>query len=125
MNKKGSAERRKNPRLSCNVPVKICQEGGDMVTETANISRSGAYCRVSRFLDPMTKLKIHLLLPMKKNGKSMTKKVSCEGIVVRVEPSPLKDFFNIAIFFSDISRKDSDSIADYISSCFEKTKTAS
>jgi len=96
-----------------------------MVTETANISRSGAYCRVSRFLDPMTKLKIHLLLPMKKNGKSMTKKVSCEGIVVRVEPSPLKDFFNIAIFFSDISRKDSDSIADYISSCFEKMKTAS
>jgi len=32
-------ERRKDPRLDNNIPVKICQEDGDLVTETKNISR--------------------------------------------------------------------------------------
>ncbi|MCK5260521.1 MAG: PilZ domain-containing protein, partial [Candidatus Omnitrophica bacterium] len=79
-------ERREDPRLENNIPVKICQDGGDIVTETQNVSRSGAYCRVNQYIEPMTKLKIHLLLSFSKNEKSVTKKISCEGVVVRSEP---------------------------------------
>ena len=61
-------ERRKDPRIKNNIPVKISREDGDVVTETANISRSGAYCRVSEYIEPMTRLKIYLLMPMKKKG---------------------------------------------------------
>ena len=114
---KSGSERRKHPRLESNIPMKICQEDGDIVTETWNISRSGAYCRVSRYIEPMTKLRIHLLLPVKKNNKQSTKKISCEGVVVRTENVPEKDYFNIAVFFSDIPKKDSEAIADYISFC--------
>jgi len=116
------SERRKDPRLENNIPVKICQEDGDIVTETRNISRSGAYCRVDKYIEPMTKLKIHLLLPLKKNNKVVTKKVSCQGVVVRVEETPKKSYFNIAVFFSDITQRDADTIAEYVSLYLEEEK---
>lgn len=107
-------ERRKHSRLENNVPIKICQEGGDIVTETRNISRSGVYCRIQKPLAIMTKLNIHLLLSFKKNGKNTTKKISCQGVVVRVEPIKEDNAYYAAIFFNKISAKDSESIAEYM-----------
>jgi len=118
--KKSGQERRRDPRLDKNVPVKICLEDGDLVTETANLSRSGAYCLVSSYLEPMTKMKIHLLLPVKKNDKTSTKKISCQGVIVRTEPISGSDNCNVAIFFNDITQRDADTIADYISAYMEQ-----
>jgi hypothetical protein len=116
-------ERRAHPRLANNIPIKIIKEGGDIVTETANISRSGIYCKVDTFLDPMTKLKINLLIPMRKNGKSVTKKVVCEGAVVRTEQvAGEPEAYNVAIFFQDISKRDAAHIADYVDSYLESDK---
>lgn len=120
--KKSMIDRRKHPRLANNIPVKICQEDGDVVTETANISRSGAYCRVERYIEPMSKMKIHLLLPIKRGGKSSTKKISCEGVVVRTESIPNQNAYHVAIFFSDISSRDSESIADYVSNYLQQAE---
>ena len=122
--KKFEQDRRKHPRLASNVPVKISQEDGDVVTETANISSSGAYCRVERYIEPMSKMKICLLIPIKKGMKNSTKKINCEGVVVRADTVPGQSYFNIAIFFSDISRRDADTIADYVSSCLEQEEKA-
>jgi len=108
-------ERRKYPRLESNIPLKLCREDGDIVTETANISRSGAYCKVNQFIEPMTKLMIHLLIPIKKDEKIVTKKVSCEGVVVRTEQAKDNETYNVAIFFNSISAKDIDIIEDYVS----------
>ena len=117
---KSAQERRKHPRLFHNIPIKICQDKGDFVTDTVNISRSGAYCRVERPIEPMTKLKIHLLLPIVRRGKSSTKKITCHGIVVRSEPIAGKEDCHVAIFFNDISPKDSESIAEYVSQKLEE-----
>ena len=109
------SERRKDIRVDCQVPLKICQEDGDIVTETGNISRSGAYCRVNRYIEPMTKLQTHLLLPIKKsNGKTVTKKISCQGIIVRTEQQEVDGKYKIAIFFNDINQRDSEVISEYI-----------
>ncbi len=62
----------------------------------------------------MTKLKIHLLLPFKRSGKVATKKLSCRGIVVRSESVSSQDYFNVAIFFNEISPTDARTISDYI-----------
>jgi len=97
------SERRTHARAEKNIPVKISYGEGDAVTETFNISRSGAYCCVKGAIEPMTKLKIQLLVPVLKSGKLESKKVSCEGVVVRSEPAEKEGFYNIAIFFSDIS----------------------
>jgi len=107
-------ERRKDPRVSGNIPVKICQDSGDIITETRNISRSGAYCRVNRYIEPMTKMKVCLMLPVTKSGRKTARKVSCEGVVVRVEEASEGKAYNIAIFFSDISPKNAEMISDYV-----------
>lgn len=112
-------ERRKDPRLGNNIPIRISQTDGDMVTETANISRSGLYCKVNRYIEPMTKLKVCLLLPLRKNGKDVTKQIMAQGVVVRAEQIAQTDDHNIAIFFSEIAQRDAESIADYVSSYLE------
>src|SRR3989338_3298501 len=120
MNTKTSgAERRKDHRIDRRVPVKICSEGGDIVTETGNISRSGAYRKVTRYIEPMTKMKIQLLLPLKVNGKNVNKKISCQGVAVRTEPISGEEAYNVAIFFNDITQKDAEIIADFINSCLD------
>ena len=120
---KAGPERRKDLRLANNVPLKIFHDDGDIVTQTANISRSGAYCRVEKFIEPMTKLKINLLLPVKKNGKNSSKRITCQGAVVRSEKIFTENAYNIAIFFNDITQRDSESIADYINNSLEQGKS--
>ena len=112
-------ERRKFPRAFRNVPLRLVIDSEDSVTEAKNISRSGAYCRVSRFLEPMSKLKIHLLLPVRKGGQTKNRRISCEGVVVRIEENQLDSGYNIAIFFNEITPKDSDAIAEYVATCAE------
>jgi len=116
-------ERREHPRLQNNIPIKLIHDDGDIVTETANISRSGIYCKVNKFLNPMAKLKINLLIPLRKTtktGKSTTRKISCMGAVVRSESvGGIEEAYNVAIFFQDISKRDSDHIADYVNSFLE------
>ncbi|MBF0504340.1 MAG: PilZ domain-containing protein [Candidatus Omnitrophica bacterium] len=110
-------EKRRNPRLEEKIPLKITSDLGDILTETKNLSCSGAYCRVSQRLEPMTRLRIHLLLPMRKNDKVTTKRITCQGIVVRVEAAAdSKDYFDTAIFFSDIAPKDTRNISEFIES---------
>jgi hypothetical protein len=112
---KPTHERRKDPRLKNNIPVKICQEDGDLIAETQDISRSGAYCHVDKYIAPMTKLRVHLLLSSSESGKKKPRKVSFDGVVVRSEPVLEGAGYHIAIFFSDISKRDADFITDYVS----------
>ncbi|MBF0123042.1 MAG: PilZ domain-containing protein [Candidatus Omnitrophica bacterium] len=111
---KKTVERRQHPRVANNVPVKISCPLADFVTQTQNISCSGTYCRVDKYLEPMTKLGITLLLPIKKSGKVVTKKVACNGVVVRSENIPNNKEFYTAIFFHDIHPKDSQTLAEFV-----------
>ena len=64
----------------------------------------------------MTKLKLNLLLPIRKNNKIVTKRIHCEGVVVRCESSSDGDMFQGAIFFNDISSQDSKTISEFVES---------
>ena len=112
-------ERRKNLRARKNIPLKLADTGFDVITETVDISSSGAYCRVTRNLPPMSKIEVVLLVPGK-DDEAETKKIRCKGVVVRVEPAIIKDadraHYNIAIFFTDISKKDQKTVEDYVAS---------
>ena len=118
-----ASERRQHPRIDKNIPLKISTADIDLVTETKNLSRTGVYCRVNKYIAPMTKLKIHLLLPVKKGAKTTTKKISCSGVIVRSEAiSKDNDEFSVAIYFNDIPTRDADAIADYIEKFFKPAK---
>ena len=107
-------ERRRHARLEHAVAVKISSGDFDIVTETRNISCSGAFCQVSRHLAPMTKLKVHLLLPLRWGTKTVSKRIDCEGVVVRAQSVLQGDRFDTAIFFSDIKPRDSAAIARFV-----------
>ena len=99
------AERREAPRLNTRVPLRISREsGGTLLTRTHNISVSGAYCTVNRFMPPMVKLQVKLELPTRPRTL-----MTCAGVVVRVEPpqaKPNRSTYRVAIFFNDLSVRD-------------------
>lgn len=116
-------DRRLSPRLNNSIPLKIQSDAGmDFVTETVNISRSGAYCQVNNFIEPMTKLKLSLLIPSRRGAG---KKVACGGVVVRTEPTAQDNYYNVAIFFNDISARDAALINDYIADLLERSSIPS
>jgi len=121
---KSLKDRRRHPRVQGNIPVKICGEDFDAVTETKNLSRSGVFCRVDKCIDPMTKFKIQLLLSYKKSSKMTTKKIACEGVIVRAQKVPGKEEYNTAIYFNDISEKDANAITDYVHCMLNKEEKA-
>lgn len=117
MNKFSGQDRRRHRRVEGNIPLKISTGEFDLVTETKNLSRTGAFCRVNQYVEPMTKLKIHLLLNFRRNKKILTKKISCDGVVVRTESDPEDDStYNIAIFFNEISERAADTLAEFVES---------
>lgn len=111
--KRDSIERRRHPRIDKQLALKIKGRDFDSVTETINISQSGAYCHVDKYIEPMTKLNIMILLPIKEKNRTATKKVRCQGVVVRTEESR-RGGYNIAVFFNEISGPDTQKIARYV-----------
>ena len=107
-------EQRKSPRISKNFSVKFSDADFDVLTETSNISASGAYCPVTKPLDPMTKFSLLILLPFKKN--KTVKKISCTGVIVRCESTndDSKYPYRVGIYFSDLKDKDRKTLGTYI-----------
>ena len=106
-------ERRRAPRVAERLPVAITEAGAQLTAETQNLSTSGAYCSMDRFIAPMTKLELTLDVP---DGASYTK-VQCQGVVVRVEPAigtPDHGRYHVAIFFTELSQRGRSAIARFV-----------
>ena len=116
-----SQEKRRHLRVDYKIPVKISSDHGEIVTETKNLSCSGAFCQVALRLEPMTRLKVHLLLPTRKSNKGTAKKITCRGVVVRTQEVTGQDYYDTAIFFSDIASKDSRTISEFVESMIERS----
>ena len=63
----------------------------------------------------MVRLKILLFLPLSKGDKVRSKKITCQGVVVRVQAVG-EEYYDTAIFFSDIAPKDSRTINEFVES---------
>lgn len=110
---KSKLENRRYPRINKNLPIKIRNGDFDIVTETKNISCTGAYCQVDRYVSPFTKINARILIPAKTKTY-----INCQGIVVRVEKgdNDLETQYNIAIYFNDISKSDMSKIDRFVKS---------
>jgi hypothetical protein len=110
-------EKRLHPRISGALPIKISTDSNiDLVTETNNVSASGAYCAVDKPIEEMTKLTIILLVPIRKNTVKSVKKIICKGVVVRKTHVADNDGhpYWIGIFFNDIKESDRKILHNYI-----------
>jgi len=106
-------ERRGAPRVASRLPLTLTRQAEELVTRTKNISASGAYCQIPRFVAPMTTLQVRLEIP----GRSHPAHIECQGVVVRVEPArlnPSPSRYHVAIFFSDLADRDRAVIARYV-----------
>lgn len=110
-----TAERRRYPRASKNLAIKITDREADFVTETQNISCIGAYCQVDSYLPILTKLKISLVLP-KTRETGTAQHIVCEGTVVRIEKGhdTLENVYHVALYFNKISKGDMKLIDQYV-----------
>ena len=101
-------ERRRSPRISHKISLTVKADSFDLVTESLNISSSGVYCQTDTLIPAMTKVNILLVLPDKP-------KLRCKGVVVRCEKSKKASTkFDTAIFFNEISSRDSECLLSYI-----------
>ncbi len=108
-----SKERRRAPRIAERIALSIADAGTALQTETKNLSASGVYCTLDRFLAPMTKLQLQFDLP---HG-SRRARIRCMGVIVRVEPVPAsaeRGRYNTAIFFTELSERDRSVIARFV-----------
>ena len=106
-------ERRGAPRTSKRVTVSLTDSSAELVTETNNLSASGAYCTVNRFIAPMTKLTMRF--NVSDGAHPVT--IHCTGVVVRTDPSvptPHQARYSIAVFFSDVAERDRATITQFV-----------
>ncbi len=77
--------------------------------ETIDLSCIGAYCKTTRRIPEMTKLKINMVLP---NDDSP---VECVGVIVRIDADAHDaDICNLAIYFSEINEYERNKIANFL-----------
>ena len=108
-----AAERRRAPRVAERVALAIRDAGVEVTTESKNLSASGVYCAMDRFIAPMTKLDVRFELP----EGSRRRTIRCAGVVVRVEPiidNAERGRYHVAIFFSELSARDRLAISRFV-----------
>jgi hypothetical protein len=107
------SERRIHPRVDKQLPFKVAANGYGFSTSTQNLSCVGAYCRITKYIPPFTKVMVKLTLPVKDKNGDKNYAVNCEGVIVRTEDES-KGGFNIAIFFNAIGDDQRKKISKYI-----------
>jgi len=108
-----SLDRRGSPRIASQLPLAVADRDGELLTRTHNVSASGAYCTLKRFLPPMTKLHVRLEIP----GSPRPLRLACQGVVVRVEPPtvrPRTRSYHVAIMFRDLTSHDRSTLDRYV-----------
>ena len=106
-------ERRGAPRIAQEIPLTLGDVGRELATQTTNLSASGTYCALNRFIPAMTKLQVRLEVPDHPKSTS----IICQGVVVRVQPAHVvskQARYHVAIFFSDLADHDRATIARYV-----------
>ena len=109
-----SQERRRAPRVVERVPVALTDEGKAFQAESENLSATGVYCTLDRFIPPMTKLQVQFELP---DGARHVR-IRCEGVVVRVAPivtTATRGRYHVAVFFSELTEHNRAAISRFVS----------
>lgn len=121
MRESNHSERRIDKRFDVQLPIKIDGADFQITTDTKNISSSGIYCQVDRFLPVMTKLGLKLLIPLIENNRKVEKNINCEAVVVRIEPESTIEqvsSYQLGVFFTNIKNQDREVISRYLQHAF-------
>lgn len=112
-------DKRVHTRYKTKFPLKIYEPDlGSFSTTTINISAGGAYCTVPKFIAPMTKMMLKMVVPHhQKNGKLKEEVVRCEAAVIHIKPEKGDkgvDKYEIGLLFTNLKEKDKKKIEIYV-----------
>jgi hypothetical protein len=111
-------ERRKAKRIEADIDIAMSGESGEATGKTLNISTNGVYFQSPQFMEPLTKVRLELLIPphpKSKDGKASS--AVFDGVIVRVDPEqhdPSVSSYNIAVFFTQVSESSQKVLEGYI-----------
>jgi len=109
-------ERRTAQRVEADLSVAVRGGPGESKGRALNISRSGIYFESGYHIAPLTKVRLELVIPDPGAGETP---VTCEGVVVRVEPEkkdPAVALYRVAILFTLVSERSLKVLDAYIRS---------
>jgi hypothetical protein len=118
LNPKAITERRRQRRVDARLQIELQLDPGApaQASSTLNISANGVYFVSPRFIAPLTKLGLRLLLPESAPGRDETP-VDVTGIVVRCQPeAPAPDVhcYEVACYFTDLGEEFKDRLSHYV-----------
>ncbi len=113
MLKRSETDRRFSPRIEQSLAVNLCANGYSFATVTENISCTGAYCHINKYIPPFTKLAIKMILPVTLKSKREQFNIECKGVIVRANDGE-QGGFNVAIYFHEINERQQQKISKYI-----------
>jgi hypothetical protein len=120
-NQKHDSERRSDPRFDVRLPLRIGIDNSQIATNTKNLSSSGVYCQVDRFVPVMTKISLKMMIPLIEDGKKVEKNVEAKAVVVRIRPEAadeITNFYQVGLFFTEIADQDREFIKKYLQHAF-------
>ncbi|MCP4650935.1 MAG: PilZ domain-containing protein [PVC group bacterium] len=120
-NNNNRLERRAYERFDVGLEFKLKGIDFHLTAETKNLSGSGLYCQVDRFIPMMTKLALTMFVPGINNGEKAEKEINCVAVVIRIMPETEQeslDRYNIGLFFIEIADKDRDWLLTYMRQAF-------
>lgn len=125
----GGDDRRRAPRVFARLTLSSVPEGSDasFAMETVDISASGAYCLVDRFVPLMTRVNLSMDLPENPHGhaaEAACVTVRAEGIVVRVEQNAEGNgaAYRLALFFSALEGDGRSRLEDFVRSLRDRRR---
>jgi c-di-GMP-binding flagellar brake protein YcgR len=113
---KSGPERRRDVRTSVRLPIELADGDQALSVSSLNIGAGGVYVEVPRFIEPLTKLSLSMMIPGP-TPEEEASLVETEAIVVRVlpeRPDPRVNRYEIACAFLDLSDEHRDIVNRYI-----------
>lgn len=116
-------ERRSAPRVRARLTVATAAEDQSFAMETLDISVSGAYCLVDRFVPLMTRVRLAIEIPLAGRDALIVK---AQGIVVRIEPQEraIRDEpgYRLALFFSDVEEIGRQALEQFVGNAWDRSR---
>ena len=113
-------ERRRAKRVDANLAITITGGPEEAQGKTLNVSTNGVLFQSPRFIDVLTKVQFELVFPSPSAADgAKEERVEIDGVVVRVEPETedsTVEFYNIAVFFTFVSKSSQDILNRFIQS---------
>ncbi len=112
-----STDRRRGRRVDARLQIELQLEPGgpSHPASTINISSNGVYFKSPRFVAPLTKLGLRLLLPEDETGEETS--VDCQGVVVRClpeKPTAGVQEYEVACYFPETSPEFQARVGHYV-----------